>query len=391
MKALKKFSGGLAAALLVLTSANVSASLIPSPPSLSGTSYLLMDYQTGKILVEHNADMRVEPASLTKMMTSYIASLEIEEGNIDLEDKVTVSKNAWASNPKFKGSSLMFIEVGKQVRVDDLMRGIIIQSGNDASVAIAEHISGSEASFADLMNQHAERLGMRGSHFVNSTGLPHEDHYTTAADMARLGHALIHDTPEEYVLYKEREFEYNKIKQFNRNDLLWDRSMNVDGIKTGHTNAAGYCLVTSAVREDMRLISVVMGAPNEQARKEDSKRLLTYGFRHFESVMPNQAGEELMKQRIWMGDQKEVALGVVNDSWVTIPRGQKGQLSASWSMDSSLEAPLKRGTQVGTVSYEIDGETLAEYPLVALETVEAGSWLSRLQDRVVLFIKELLK
>ena len=348
-----------------------------------------MDYHSGKILAEKNAYERLNPASLTKMMTSYVIGQEVEQGNISLDDTVVISKNAWAKN--FPGSSKMFIEVGASVKVADLNRGIIIQSGNDACVAMAEHVAGSEDSFVDLMNAWAVTLGMKDSHFSNSHGLDHPDLYSTPYDLALLGQALIRDVPDEYAIYKEKSFNYNGITQYNRNGLLWDKSMNVDGIKTGHTSKAGYNLVSSATEGDMRLIAVVMGTANANARKAESKKLLNYGFRFFETLEPHKAGETFVEERVWMGETDKVALGVDENTYVTLPRGQAKDLEASFVLERTLEAPLKKGDVVGTLTYQADGEKVGEYPLVALNDVQEGGLFSRLIDMLIMFVKSLFK
>ncbi len=337
-----------------------------------------MDYTTGKVIAQGSPDDKLAPASLTKMMTSYVIGVEIDAGNIAPDDMVTVSEKAWAKN--FPDSSKMFIEVGKKVSVDDLNHGIIVQSGNDACVAMAEHIAGSESAFADLMNAHAEKLGMSNTHFINSHGLDTDEHYTTPRDMATLAQALIRDVPNEYVLYKEKSFTYNGIKQFNRNTLLWDESLNVDGIKTGHTSEAGYSLVTSATKGDMRLISVVMGTNSEHARKVESKKLLNYGFRFFETVTPYKAGDKFASQRIWMGNKEEVSLGILQDTPITIPRGQRKNIKAHFELNQTLEAPIEKGKEVGTVFLQLQGEEIARYPLVTLEEIQEGSFFSRIYD-----------
>lgn len=354
------------------------AAIVPPAPTINARGYILMDYDTGTVLVEGNADEQLAPASLTKMMTSYIIGREMQAGRISNDDLVTVSENAWAKN--YPDSSKMFIEVGKQVSVADLNRGIVISSGNDACVAMAEHIAGSEDAFADLMNTYAAELGLSGSNFTNSHGLPDPDQYTTARDMANLGMALIRDVPEEYALYAEQSFTYNNIKQYNRNSLLWDRSMNVDGIKTGHTEEAGYSLVSSATEGDMRLVAVVMGTSSEQARKVESKKLLNYGFRYFETVTAYQAGENFVDHRIWGGETDTITLGVANEIVVTIPRGQRDNLKANFELSQELEAPMAAGMQVGTVYLQLDGKDLASFPLVTLNAVEEGGMFKQLMD-----------
>ena len=278
----------------------------------------------------------------------------------------------------------MFLEVGKEVPVSLLNQGIIVASGNDACIAMAEHVAGSEDAFADLMNAHAEQLGMSSSYFENSHGLDSQEHKTTPRDMATLASALIRDVPEEYAIYKQKSFTFNNIKQYNRNGLLWDKSMNVDGLKTGHTSQAGYSLVTSATKGDMRLITVVMGTESERARKVESKKLLNYGFRFFETYTPYKAGEKFVSDRVWMGSQKEVDLGILENTPITIPRGQRKNLKANFELNKQLVAPLNKGEIVGKVFLQLDGEDIAEYPLVTLQEIAEGSVFERLLDYVKL-------
>lgn len=360
----------------------LSAVVIPPPPSVAAKGYVLIDHHTGHVIAETNADIQLAPASLTKMMTSYVIGVEIANGNISESDVVVVSENAWAKN--FPGSSVMFIEAGKEVTVGDLNRGIIIQSGNDACVAMAEHIAGSEEAFVSMMNAHAAKLGMNSTKFVNSHGLHDGSHYTTARDMAILASALINDVPEEYALYKEKEFTYNDIKQYNRNSLLWDKSLNVDGIKTGHTSDAGYSLVTSATQGEMRLVSVVMGTESERARKNENKKLLKYGFRFFETVTPYKAGDSFVSHRIFMGDTETVDLGINQDTPITIPRGQVKNLKANFKLDTKLEAPIAKGQVVGKLFLQLEGEDIAEYPLVTLQEVQEGGLIDQAFDYIKL-------
>lgn len=378
-KLIKLISGVLLASSAISVSANT---IIPASPQINAEGYILLDHATGKVIAEGNADIQLEPASLTKMMTSYIIGREIQEGNIKNDDLVTISENAWAKN--FPDSSKMFIEVGTEVPVSLLNQGIIVASGNDACVAMAEHIAGSESAFADLMNAHAEQLGMHGSNFQNSHGLSGTEHFSTPRDMATLANALITDVPDEYSIYKQKSFTFNNIKQYNRNSLLWDKSMNVDGLKTGHHSKAGFNLVTSATKGNMRLVTVVMGAKSEQARKIESKKLLNYGFRFFESITPYKAGESFASNRVWMGDIKEVDLGILTDTAITIPRGQRKNLEANFKLDRQLEAPIAKGTVVGTVFLKLNGEDVGQYPLVTLQEVNEGSMFSRLVDYVKL-------
>lgn len=360
---------------------NVNANfLVPNPPLVNAKGYILIDFDTGKVLAEKNADEQLNPASLTKMMTSYVVGREIQNGTISLTDMVTVSHKAWSKN--FPESSKMFIEVGKEVSVSDLNRGIIIQSGNDACVAMAEHIAGSEEQFSQLMNLYAEKIGLHDSHFVNSHGLTAEGHLTTARDMAKLSAALIRDVPEEYAIYQEKDFTFNNISQINRNSLLWDKSLNVDGIKTGHTDAAGYSLVSSATKGEMRLIAVVMGTASKRARKVESKKLLNYGFRFFETLTAYEAGTEFAKQKIYMGDKDEVRLGINQSTPITIPRGYREKLTASFTLDKELEAPINKGAVVGTLTLKIEDELITQYPLVSLDEVNEGSVFKKIKDFV---------
>lgn len=364
--------------MAVVSFSTMSAVVIPPPPSVAAKGYILIDQNTGHVIAEMNADAQLAPSSLTKMMTSYVIGNEIKLGNISETDMVTISENAWAKN--FPDSSKMFIEVGKQVSVADLNRGIIIQSGNDACVAMAEHIAGSEGAFVSMMNMHAQKLGMTSTNFINSHGLHDPEHYSSPRDMALLGSALINDVPEEYAIYKEKEFTFNDIKQYNRNSLLWDKSMNVDGIKTGHTSAAGYSLVTSATQGDMRLVAVVMGADSEIARKNENKKLLRYGFRFFESVTPYKAGDSFASHRIYMGDKETVDLGINQDTPITIPRGQVKNLKANFELDKKLEAPIAKGEVVGKLYLQLEGEDIAEYPLVTLQEVQEGGFIDQAID-----------
>ncbi|QPG04400.1 D-alanyl-D-alanine carboxypeptidase [Salinimonas marina] len=361
-----------------------AAVVTPPPPNVDGEGFVLMDYDTGHVIASKNADMQIFPASLTKMMTTYVIGKELEAGNISMDDEVTISENAWAK--KFPDSSKMFIEVGTQVKVADLIRGIIIQSGNDACVAMAEHVAGSEDAFASMMNAHAQSLGMTGSHFVNSHGLHDPEHYVTPSDMAILSRALVSETREIYDIYSEKEFTYNGIKQYNRNSLLWDKSLNVDGIKTGHTSDAGYSLITSAEQGGMRLVAVVMGTDSERSRKVENKKLLRYGFRFYETVTPYEAGESFVAHRIYMGDRDTVDLGINQATPITIPRGQAENLEANFELDKKLEAPLAKGEVVGTLYIQLEGKDVAEYPLVTLQEVNEGSLVDRVWDWAMLQI-----
>jgi len=381
-KITKKLINLLASTAIVVANLSQATVIIPKSPEINAKGYILIDYTTGKVIAEGNADVQLEPASLTKMMTSYVIGKELQSGNISNDDKVLISEAAWAK--KFPDSSKMFIEVGTEVSVRLLNQGIIVASGNDACVAMAEHIAGSESAFADLMNAHAKQLGMNSSFFENSHGLHSANHVTTPRDMATLATAIIREVPTEYAIYKQKSFTYNNIKQYNRNGLLWDKSMNVDGMKTGHTSQAGYSLVTSATKNGMRLISVVMGTDSARARKVESKKLLNYGFRFYETITPYKAGEKFAANRIWMGDKPEVDLGILSDTPITIPRGQRKNLKANFKLDRQLTAPIAKGEVVGKLYLQLDGKDIAEYPLVTLQEVNEGSIFSRLVDYVKL-------
>ena len=370
-------------AVLTVTPTVWAAQIVPSAPQLAAKSYMLMDAASGEVLVEHNGDERLPPASLTKLMTAYIATLEIQKGQISDSDMVTVSEKAWRT-----GGSRMFIQVNTQVSVDDLLHGIIIQSGNDASVAMAEHIAGSEEAFADLMNSTAQRLGMTNSHFMNATGLPDPDHYSSANDMAKLARAIIYEDPAHYAIYAQKEFFWNNIKQPNRNLLLW-RDKTVDGLKTGHTEEAGYCLVASAVRDNMRLISVVFGTDSEQARAAETQKLLTYGFRFFETRTFYQKGTELAQAQVWKGQQDKLKAGLAQDLTMTLPRGQAEKLQAVMSFNGTLTAPIQQGDVIGKVEVKLEDKVVRSTDLVALETIAEGGLFRRFWDSIRLFFYSL--
>jgi len=368
--------------LLVSSTGNAANTiLIPAAPSVAANSYVLLDFNSGKVLAEKNADLRLAPASLTKIMTVYVVFRELKNGHLTLDEKVTISKKAWQTP-----GSRMFVEVNKQVAIEDLLQGVIIQSGNDASVALAEHVAGDEATFAAMMNQNAERLGMLDSHFENSMGLPSENHYTTARDLAKLTIAVIKEFPDYYRWDSQKEFTFNKITQPNRNKLLW-RDKSVDGVKTGYTEEAGYCMVASAKRENMRLISVVMGTKSANARANESQTLLNYGFRFFETHKLYGANEVLTETRIWKGDSKKLPMGLTEDLYVTIPRRHYNDLKAEINMDKKIIAPVNEGVSLGTVNVALVGEVVVEKPLVALKTVNKGSFVQRLYDEAMLMLE----
>ena len=368
-------------AALVVCSSYAAEVPVPAPPQLGAKSYILVDFSSGDILAENTPDIRLDPASLTKLMTAYVVFHALDQGQISLEDQVNVSEKAWRTE-----GSRMFIEVDTRVRLEDLMRGMIIQSGNDASVALAEHVAGAEETFAALMNEHAQILGMRATSYRNSTGLPFPDHYTTARDAAILARAIITEFPDYYGLYSEREFTYNDIRQHNRNSLLW-RDTSVDGMKTGYTEDAGYCLVTSAERSGMRLISVVMGMATAETRISGSQALLNYGFRFYETHRLYAEGEEITTARVWGGNQEMAALGLTQDLFVTIPRGSYETLSANIEVQPTLIAPLVDRAVVGQVRVSLDGEGLLDAPLVTLHPVEEGSFWARLKDELTLWLR----
>jgi D-alanyl-D-alanine carboxypeptidase (penicillin-binding protein 5/6) len=368
-------------AALAFNIASSRADLIPAAPKIQAKSYLLIDYHSGHVLTEKDMHMRIEPASLTKLMTAYTVMHEIESGSIKMDDPVLISEKAW----RMQGSR-MFVEVNTRVTVKELLLGMIIQSGNDASVALAEHAAGSEESFASLMNKHAAQLGMKDTHFVNSTGWPDKEHYTTTADLAILTRALITEFPEHYSLYKIKQFQYNNIPQFNRNRLLWldDR---VDGVKTGHTDSAGFCLISSAVSDDMRLIAVVAGTASERARESESRTLLNYGFRFFETFKLHAANAPLTDMHVWKGEKDTVPLGLTKNLYITTPRGKRNLIKAHMSVDSTIVAPITQGNEYGKVEVKLGDELIAERPLVALEAVDEGSFWRRTVDNVKLLFQ----
>jgi serine-type D-Ala-D-Ala carboxypeptidase (penicillin-binding protein 5/6) len=346
----------------------------------------VMDYATGQTLADSNSNERVEPASITKVMTAYVVSAELAAAKIKLDDEVFISENAWRSGGAGTEGSTSFLAVNSKVPLRDLMYGMIIQSGNDAAIALAEHIAGSEETFAELMNQYAAKLGMTGTHFVNASGLPDPNHYSTAHDIALLSRAVIHDYPEDYKIYAIKEFEWNGIKQHNRNSLLW-RDASVDGIKTGHTKEAGFCLATSAKRGDQRLIAVVMGTSSEKQRADDNQSLLNYGFRFYETHKIYDANKSLAQAELWKGAQNTIALGIADELLITVPRGRYNDLKANMQMPSRLIAPFTKGQQVGTIKVSLDGKPLVERPLIALaDAPEAGFW-GRMSDGIMLWFK----
>jgi len=376
----KYFAGALTmVATLSISVSAYSAQLIPAAPKIAATSYIIMDADTGTVIAQKKANEQFPPASLTKMMTSYVAEDELTKGNISLSDQVLVSLKAWRT-----GGSRMFIKEGTQVNLEAILKGIIIQSGNDASVAMAEHIAGSETAFTSLMNQHAKLLGMKNTKFSNATGLPHDDHYSSPYDLALLSQAIIRDFPQHYGIYSEKYFTYNNIRQPNRNKLLW-RDKTVDGLKTGHTDEAGYCLVASAKRDGMRLITVVLGTKSDEARARESQKLLAYGFRFFRTHKLYEANKQLSLVKVWGGQKPQVRLGIADALAVTIPRGQAKALKATMDIDAEVKAPVMAGQVYGTVRISLDGKEVKSVPLIALEAVEEGGFFKKLWDNIVLF------
>lgn len=352
----------------------------PTAPTVAAKSYILQDFASGRVISEQNSQQRLPPASITKLMTAYVISHELALGNTTLTDEVLISEKAW----RMKGSR-SFMEVNTKVPVEVLLRGMIIQSGNDAAVALAEHIAGSEDTFAQMMNQYAQQLGMLNTNYRNATGLPDPDHYTTAQDIAILSAAIIRDFPVHYRWYAEKEFSYNNISQYNRNKLLW-RDSSVDGLKTGHTEEAGYCLVASAQRSGMRLISVVLGTRSEKARAQETQKLFNYGFRFFETHDLYKAQDRIVASKVWKGADKEVNLGLAEALAVTVPRGQYKELVATTTIQQPIIAPIAAGAELGAVEIRLHDELIATQPLIALQAVEQGSWWRRLIDALLLLI-----
>ena len=375
-----------ATSLLLIAPIGVFAEQAPAAPGIDAKAWILMDYASGKVLAESNADQRLDPASLTKMMTSYVVGQAIKAGKIKPDDLVTVGQDAWATgNPKLRGSSLMFLKPGDRIPVHELNKGIVIQSGNDACIALADYVAGSQDSFIGLMNNYVNALGLQNTHFMTVHGLDADGQYSTARDMALIAQALIRDVPEEYALNKEKEFTFNNIRQMNRNRLLWSTNLRVDGVKTGHTSGAGNNLVASATEGDMRLISVVLGTASDAIRFRESEKLLTWGFRFYETVTPIKADAPFAQQRVWFGEQNQVNLGVSKDAALTIPKGQMKNLKASFKLNSpQLEAPLKKNQVVGTIDFQLDGKTIDQRPLVVLQAVPEGGFFSRIIDFVMM-------
>jgi D-alanyl-D-alanine carboxypeptidase (penicillin-binding protein 5/6) len=376
------FSFFIALLAVTFSAITTAATPVPSAPRIAASSFYLQDFNSGKVLAEKNSTQRLPPASLTKIMTSYVAFNEIKNGHLNLTDLVTISEKAWRTP-----GSRMFIEVGKKIAVEELLKGMVIQSGNDASVALAEYIAGDEQTFTQMMNQQAAKLGMTNSWFSNSTGLPtKQDHYTTAEDLGRLTRALIKDFPEFYSWYSQKEMTFNGITQKNRNRLLW-RDHSVDGVKTGHTDEAKYCLVSSSIRNGMRLISVVMGTNSENARAQESQSLINYGYRFYETHRLYQAGETISSTRIWKGEIQQLNLGLKEDLYLTIPSRQYKNLDAQIELDAHITAPVSKGQALGYLTISLEGNELARKPLIALHPVPTGSLFQRLYDEALMMIE----
>ncbi|MFZ7233662.1 serine hydrolase [Avibacterium avium] len=358
-------------------------------PQLNAQTYILMDYNSGAVLAAFNPDQRQYPASLTKMMTSYVVGDALKQGKIHDSDMVTIGNSAWGKN--FPGSSKMFLNLNQQVSVADLNRGIIVVSGNDACVAMAEHVSGSTQNFINAMNKYVEQFGLKNTHFTTVHGLDDENQYSSARDMAIIGSHIIRDLPEEYKIYSEKEFTFNKIRQPNRNGLLWDKTLKVDGMKTGHTDKAGYNLVASALGNgNMRLISVVMGVPTYKGREIESKKLLQWGFANFETFKALEANKTVSEQSVYYGDNSKVQLGVLQDQFITLPKGRQAEVKARYDLDKKyLEAPLAKGQVVGKITYQLDGKDIAKVDLQVMNNVEEGGFFGKIWDWLVLTVKSL--
>ena len=357
-----------------------------TPPTMENTAYVLMDYNTGEILAQKNANQPLPPASLTKMMTSYIIEQRLASGDLSEDDPVLMSENAWCRGSS--SESCMYVPVNKTASVIDMLRGIIIQSGNDASTAMAEHIAGSEASFAILMNEEAKKLGMENTNFVNPTGMPAEAHKASALDLAKLARAIIKNSGDYYKLYAEKEFTYNGITQGNRNALLSTDST-VDGLKTGHTDAAGYCLVASSNRDGMRLISVIMGTESQQARADQSRELLNWGYGHFTTVTKAPAGQFVSKLPVWFGEAKEIDVATAENLQILTTKTQKNKITTVVDVPESLEAPIKKGQEIGKMLAVIDGKAVASVPIIATSDIEQAGFISRMWEHVTRWAQNL--
>lgn len=381
----RAFTAILMLAVLTATPAAAQSVLIPSPPQIGASSYVLMDPLSGRIIMEKNSHERLPPASLTKMMTAYIVERELDEGRIAMSDMVPISVEAWRTE-----GSRTFVQEGTQVSVEDLLKGVIIQSGNDASVALAEFVAGSEDAFVDIMNQQAKILGMDESSFANATGLPSPENFSTAYDLAILARAIINDYPENYPLYAQKHFTFNNIRQPNRNSLLW-RDDSVDGLKTGHTQEAGYCLVASAKRNDTRMIAVVMGTDSTTARAREVQKMLNYGFRYYQTERLFRSGQELLAAQVWGGESDSLSVGLMEDIHVTIPRGSRDSLDSTVELDSVIKAPVSKGDELGRVTVKLDDEVVVDQPVLALTDVPEGGFFKRMWDAIKLFFMQLFE
>ncbi|MBM4197717.1 MAG: D-alanyl-D-alanine carboxypeptidase [Gammaproteobacteria bacterium] len=359
---------------------------VQPPPTLEAKAWILVDHETGKVLAAQNENARLGPASITKLMTAYAVYKALAAGAVKMNDPVQVSENAWRTGGAGSGGSTTMLPINSSATLEVMLKGMIIQSGNDASIALAEHLAGSEAAFSDVMNRHAQELGLENSHFMNATGLPDPNHFMSAADIAALSRAIIREFPEHYAWYRERDYVFNGIKQGNRNLLLY-RDPTVDGLKTGHTSTAGYCLAASAKRGDMRLVSVVMAMANEEARAKASGELLNYGFRFYETRRLYQAGQKLANARVWKGSAEQVGLGLAEDVWVTIPRGSAAQVQAKTDTPRDLVAPVATGTPAGRLTLTLAGQPLAETGLVPLAAIAKGSLWRQAVDTVLLWFE----
>ncbi|QVM94850.1 serine hydrolase [Pseudomonas sp. SORT22] len=382
----------LAPWLVASGSFTVSAADLVAAPGVAAESWMLMDYESGEVLAQGNADARIDPASLVKIMSSYVIGEALQSGALSASDRVTIEHDAWAAgNPHLQGSSLMFLKPGDRVSVQDLNAGVVVQSGNDACIALATYIAGSENAFIDLMNEQAGKLGLTNTQFKTVHGLAAEGQYSSARDMAILSRALIAELPAEYALYKQRAFAFNNVQQYNRNRLLWSTSLDVDGLKTGNSSAGGYSLVTSAQRDGRRLIAVVMGAKSDRLRFQESEKLLKWGFRAFETVTPIQADEVFMSKRVWFGQTRNVKLNAGAQATISVPYGHSAEVQASAIVDTAeLHAPLQAGQVVGVVNFQVGSKHVASKPLVVMESVEEGGWFSRAWDYLLLKVYQWL-
>lgn len=390
-KAFKKTQAALLTALIAIPAVSSAETMSHgiATPELNAQTYILMDYNSGAVLAALNPDQRQYPASLTKMMTSYVVGDALKQGKIHENDLVTIGESAWGKN--FPGSSKMFLNLNQQVSVADLNRGIIIVSGNDACVAMAEHISGSERNFIETMNKYVQQFGLKNTHFTTVHGLDDDNQYSSARDMAIIGARIIRDLPQEYRIYAEKDFTFNKIKQPNRNGLLWDKSMNVDGMKTGHTDKAGYNLVASATNNgNMRLISVVMGVPTYKGREVESKKLLQWGFANFETFRTLEANKAIAEETVYYGNAGKVQLGVLQDAFVTLPKGRQAEVKTRYELERPyLEAPLAKGQIVGKVIYQLDGKDISTVDLQVMNEIQEGGIFGKIWDWLVLTLKSL--